>query len=381
MRRFFALLAAVALVSWGAAPGCGGDATLPAVEDAGPPPDPQSWAVTAAGPYLCGHRQVEMTYPPLGGLPKRTIPVHYWYPASKESDDHPVYAAIFTDKTAWEDAPVAPSPYPRGFPVLVHGHGWRGFAGNSARLMCHFASHGWLAVAPEHVGNLLGDTPDKLPLAVYLHRPLDIRAALDFTAAMPSTEPLAGKADLGHVAMSGHSFGSYDAWVAGGATLKSELVRAKCTSGDITHCTEEQIAVFDTDLSDRRAKIVMHLAGVSSDFMDEGSHGATRVPVLMMSGSLDDVGAEPAFAKSTKLDLTWVVVDGGCHQLFGLGNMVVGKPECAVLPDEKGFALVNPWILAYARYHVLADRTPTVRGLVEGTTSLSPLMHFQHKSP
>lgn len=359
---------------------CGSTADA-AAPDAGPAPDPLSWTVTKQGPYACGHREVEMTYQPLGGLPSRTIPLHFWYPASAAEGDHPAYIHIFTDKNAWEDAPLAPSPYPAGYPVLVHGHGYRGFAGNSARLMCHFASHGWLAVAPDHVGNLLGDTPDPMPLSVYVHRPLDIRAALDFTASLPASDPLSGKADLSHVAMSGHSFGSYDAWVAAGATLRSDLVRAKCASGAIKDCTDAQIAVFDSDLSERRAKIAMPLAGASSDFMDADGHESARVPVLMMNGSFDDVGNDDLFAAAKNLDLTWVVVDGGCHQLFGLGNSVRAEPGCASLSDEAGFALVNPWILAYARYHVLSDQTPEVRKLVEGTTSISPLMHVQHKIP
>lgn len=261
-------------------------------------------------------------------------------------------------------------------PVLVHGHGYQGFAGNSASLMCQFATHGWLAVAPEHVGNTLVDTPDKLPLSVYVHRPLDLRAALDF-----ATTTYAGKLDLGYVAMSGHSFGSYDMWVAAGAKLKSELVRARCAAGAITDCTDAQIAVFDGDLSEPRTKIVMPLAGASDDFMDDTGHDSARVPVLMMSGSLNDVGDGPLYTKSKGVDLTWVDVDGGCHRLFGLGNHVLGDSSCAALSDEEGFAIVNPWILAYARYYVFADRSAEVRGIVEDTASISPRVHVQRKQP
>jgi hypothetical protein len=108
-----------------------------------------------------------------------------------------------------------------------------------------------------------------------------------------------------------------------------------------------------------------------------------KAPVLQMSGSLNDVGDGPVFAEVSKIDLTWVDVEGGCHQLFGLGNNTFpdSKVDCSVLPDEEGFSLVNPWVLSYARYRVLADRSDGVKGLVEGTASISPKVHVMHKTP
>ena len=100
-----------------------------------------------------------------------------------------------------------------------------------------------------------------------------------------------------------------------------------------------------------------------------------------MTGSLNDVGADTLFASVKGVDLTWVDVAGGCHQLYGLGNSVLGDPGCAVLPDEEGFSLVNPFILAVARYHVLDERGDEVKSLTEGTRSLSPKMTFQHEGP
>ena len=347
----------------------------------GPPVDPLSWSVTKPGPYACGHRTLETTYAQPGGLPARTVPVHVWYPSNVAKGDHPIYRNVFPDDHAWEDVPLAPSPWPSGLPVLVHSHGYKGFAGNSARLMCYFASHGWLAVAPEHVGNTLGDTPDTLPLGVYFQRPLDVRAALDLVAAPTKGDALEGRVDLGHVAMSGHSFGTYTAWAVAGATFDAGVIETKCKNGMVAACTDAQRAVFATDLSDRRARVVVPLAGGTDDFFGAAGYDAARVPVLLMSGSLNPVGADTLFAAVTGVDLTWVDVKGGCHQLFGLGNSALGDPGCQVLPDEAGFALVNPWVLAYARYHVLADRGAEVSGLVEGSVKFSPLVQAEHKAP
>jgi dienelactone hydrolase len=349
--------------------------------DGGAAVDPLSWTVAKPGPYACGHRTLETTYAQPGGLPARTIPIHVWYPSNVAKGDHPIYRNVFVDDHAWEDAPLAPSPWPGGMPVLVHSHGYKGFAGNSARLMCHLASHGWLAVAPEHVGNTIGDTPDTLPIAVYFQRPLDVRAALDFVAEPPAGDALVGRADLTHVAMSGHSFGTYTAWAVAGAAYDAASIKAQCDSGGVASCTDAQRAVFTTDLSEKRASVVIPMAGGTDDFFAADGYDAARVPVLLMSGTLNPVGDDALFASTKGVDLTWVDVTGGCHQLFGLGNGVLGDPGCAVLPDEEGFALVNPWVLAYVRYHVLADRGAEVSGIVEGSVKYSPLVQVEHKAP
>jgi predicted dienelactone hydrolase len=345
------------------------------------PVDPLTYSVLETGPFTCGHRVLEATYTLPAGKGDRTVPVHVWYPSTVAEGDHPKYRNLFEDTHAWDDVPLADSPWKEGFPVIVHSHGYKGFAGNSARLMCHFASHGWVAVAPEHVGNTIGDTPDPLPLAVYYERPLDVRAALDLAASPPAGDPLTGKLDMAHVGMTGHSFGTYTAWAVAGATFAAAAIQAKCDAGDVAPCSPEEVAVFSGDLSEKRAKMVCPLAGGTNDFFGVGGYDAAKVPVLLMSGSLNDVGDGPLFDAVAGVDLTWVDVDGGCHQLFGLGNSYLGDASCQALPDEEGFAIVNPWPVAFARYHVLGDRTDEVKGIVEGTKAVSAKAHFKHKGP
>jgi predicted dienelactone hydrolase len=358
---------------------CQNGETRPPGDDAGAPVDPLSWSVKEPGPFACGHRTMEVTYPQPAGLGDRTIPVHVWYPSEVAEGEHPKYQAIFVDEVAWEDVPPAPPAWKTGMPVLVHSHGHKGFAGNSARMMCHFASHGWLAVAPEHVGNTLGDTPDVRPLALYFRRPLDVRAALDLVAAPPSGDPLDGKVDMARVAMSGHSFGTYTAWVVAGAAFDPAGIQAQCDAGEVADCTAPQLDVFTTDLSEPRAKVVLPMAGGASAFFGETGYDSAKVPVLLMTGSLDDVGAGALFASVSGVDLTWVDVEGGCHQLFGLGNVQLGAAECQGLPDEEGFSIVNPWALAYARHHVLGDEGAEATGILDGTTSLSPRVSIEKK--
>ncbi len=345
------------------------------------PVEPLAYTVTEPGPFNCGHRVLETSYVPPGGLPARSIAVEIWYPSTVAEGEHPAYLHLFQDPLAWDDVVPATPAYPGGMPVLVHSHGHKGFPGNSARLMCHAASHGWLAVAPEHVGDTLGDAPDPLPLSSYIQRPLDVRAALDLLGALPASDPLATKADLSRVALSGHSFGTYSGWAVGGAAFDPAAVNAACIGKVVPGCSDAQIAALATDLSDPRPKALVLMAGAPRAFFKEGGYDAVTHPVLMMSGSLNPVGNDTIYKAVTKLDITWTEIDGGCHQLFGLGNTMLGGPECAVLSDEDGFAIVNPWVLAYLRYHTLDDRSAEVKGIVEGTTKLSPLVHVMHMTP
>jgi hypothetical protein len=229
------------------------------------------------------------------------------------------------------------------------------------------------------VGDTLPDAKDPVPLAVYLERPLDVRAALDLVRDLPPADPLAGRADLDHVAMTAHSFGTYSGWAVGGATADPAKVRAECASGAVGSCTEELIASMGSVFSDPRVRSLTLMAGAPRPFFATGGYDAVRVPVLMMSGSLNTVSNDKIYDAVTRLDIGWAVIDGGCHQLFGLGNSVLGDSGCAVLPDDEGFAIVNPYALAFARYQALADRTAEVRSIVEAPASFSSRITYVHK--
>ena len=342
---------------------------------------PTAWPVAAAGPYVCGFRIVQLTYTLPGTLGERTLPLHIWYPATAAEGDHPAYLGAYVDSHAYTDAPLAAPAYAGGYPLLVHSHGYQGFSGNSATYMCHLATHGWVALAPEHVGNTLVDTPPKLPLVASLQRPLDVRATLDWAAKAPATDPLAGHLDLGHVGMSGHSFGTYTVWATAGAPFDLKKIEARCLAGSWPDCTPELIAAFGGPLADPRPLTFIALAGDGGDLFVAGGRNTVKKPVLQMNGTLDDSGQTALYADVTGVDLTWVDVTGGCHQLYGLGNNIKGDPACKQLADEDGFAIVKPWFLAWLRYHVLGDRGAEVTGIVTGSVSVSPLMKFAHKTP
>jgi predicted dienelactone hydrolase len=340
-----------------------------------PPIDPLSLAVDRPGPFAVGYRELTTTYLPPGGLPARTIPVDFWYPTEQASGDNPRYGDFIDDPNTFIDAPPAEPAFAGGFPLLVHSHGDAAFPGSNANVVRYLVSHGWVVIEPAHVGNTLADTTKPHPLELFIERPLDVRAALDLAAALPPSEPLAGKLDLGHAAMSGHSFGTYTAWAVSGTGFDSTAIRSACQRGGIVGCSEPLIAAFADGFADRRLRAIIPMAGGRSDYFGSHPYDPLAIPLLLMEGSLNKNGGDSLLAAISGVDFSLVTVDGGCHELFNLGNGAVGNfgndsggaTSCSALPDATGFAIVNTWLLAYLRYHVIGDRSTEVRGIIDGS--------------
>lgn len=338
-----------------------------------PPPDLLSYEVQETGPYAAGYLTLSTRYvDPLGS--ERELDVAVWYPAQAEEGTSPVYSKLFADKDVFEGAPLALPARSAGYPVLVHSHGYRGYPGNSADLMRHFASHGWVVVAPAHRNNTLLDSVDPLPLEHFFHRPLDMRQALDAAAEEPF---FSAGLDLQSVMVSGHSFGTYTTWALAGASYDVERMTKECQAmGKLAEqsCSEASLAVFEAGLSDTRVRAALPMAGGwRSAFFGEQGHASVKVPVLFMTGTADSVDGQALFdAVSSDLNFRWLSIEGGCHQLFGYG-------DCPEIGNEEGFALVNAYALALGRRYVLNDDQARVVELLDGEKKLSPKAVMQKK--
>jgi predicted dienelactone hydrolase len=378
-RPLVTLVSAAMLV---ASIGCSSSSSEPAAQtDAGdvdaevkkipmPTGDPMSWAVDDVGPFHVGHRALETSYTPPGQTAVRTIPVEIWYPTLDDDGDHAKYLMLFGDDDVYENASVAPPIDPKGYPVHLYSHGSSGFPGTSSDMAHWFASHGWVYVAPSHVGNTLGSPEGKdRPIALYYERATDLTAALDLMEKSPPPE-FAGKLRTSRVLLSGHSFGGYTSWIAGGAKYDSAAIKTMCDTGAFTvPCKPEELAVFDTDLSDKRIVAVIPMAGSDFDWIKD--YDTPNKPYLVMSGS-EDVSPQPAWDASKSLDFTWLEFTGGCHQLFALGG-------CAKFPEKQGWKLTNTWALAFGRRYVLGDSSDRTTKIFTHAESLSDLVVYKHK--
>ena len=337
--------------------------------DAGPPAAP----VTMMGRFAVGLRIVSVDYlsPATGEM--RTIPVNIWYPTTDASGPQGVYAGVYGDDQVFMDATPAPSVHADGYPVHVHSHGDQGFGGTSAFLMRYFASHGWIAVAPDHVNNTLFDNVDPRPVAHYVHRPLDITHSLN---AVATPEAFPSPVVTARVLMSGHSYGCYTTWGIMGATYDQARIDARCAAdGDEMPCPGAVREAFRQPLADPRVVAAIPMAGgYRKSWFGEAGYQTVRGPILFMSGSADDVGQADQWEALTGIDYTWIDLEGACHQSFALSI-------CETLAPSEGEALVNAYALAFGRHHILADMEPQVLGLLDGTVTLSEVVSLQRRAP
>jgi predicted dienelactone hydrolase len=156
-----------------------------------------------------------------------------WYPAAASAADQPTetfdIASLLSPELQGqipaEKRPVYEIPAHPGaeaasdgpFPVVVFSHGYGGFPEQSADLVTHLASWGFVVVAPDHVERSLSGLLGVAARGVAAQEdPAVLSQALD--AAVADAErvgsPLEGLLDLDHVAVAGHSAGAGAAYRA-----------------------------------------------------------------------------------------------------------------------------------------------------------------------
>jgi predicted dienelactone hydrolase len=323
----------------------------------------RDWDPAAPGAFHVGYRAIPITYD-APTLPGRTTTIHVWYPTLVPDGEHPRYLRVFDDDVSVLDAPLAPSAYEDGhYPVHLYSHGDRGFGATSAFLMRRFASHGWVAIAPDHTGNTLDNNIEPRQINLYFLRGTDLTAALDAMGALPASDPLSGLLNLDRVIASGHSFGSHSMWAIAGATFDVDGFGPACTTDGT--CTTAELDVFRAGVGDPRVVGAIPMAGsINRTYFGATGHTSVTIPFLSISGGADPVGADTQFASTPEVAMTWVEVADACHQFFALG--------CDGDAPFDEDLIVGGFALAFARAQVLADASTTVSAILDGSRVLSP---------
>ena len=104
-----------------------------------------------------------------------------------------------------------------------------------------------------------------------------------------------------------------------------------------------------------------------------GDLDTAEIPIMLMSATGDPVGADTLYAEVKNLDLTWIEITGGCHQLFALGG-------CPDVESPVGYGIVDTYALAFGRHLVLGDDSAATLAILDGTTNVSDLVTFQRKN-
>lgn len=319
------------------------------------------WDLLQPGPNTVGYRTWDTTYVvPTSGA-ERTTTVHAWYPSTATEGDPVAYLGIFTDEGTWEDVPAADPADPAGYPVLVHSHGHQAFGGSSAMIKRYLASHGWVSISPDHVGDMLSDSSTSETVLHYIERPLDITAALDSLAGLPEDDPLS-RADTSRVVLSGHSRGVYTVWAVAGATYDVDRVALERPDA-----TEAELDAFAAGFDDPRVVAAIPMAGTyRAQWFGDAGFLAVDLPVLALGGDADNHAGQVAqWDELSPLPMTWVELAGGCHETFGLG-------ACDTLDVPRSDGVIGAYGLALGRLAVLDDASADTLGVLSGAVPVDP---------
>lgn len=177
-----------------------------------------AWAVGAKTVTVEGLR-TEVWYPvekaAVEGMPPARYDIRLALPPAEA-------AKIPDDDNPWQtcdcvrDAPLDATRGP--YPVIVFVHGTAAFRHQSLAIVTHWASHGFVVIAADHPGLMLGDVLGMACGAPAVPQALSANIDAELSAlASPSGELafLAGHVDTSRVAITGHSAGGSAAAEAG----------------------------------------------------------------------------------------------------------------------------------------------------------------------
>ncbi len=239
---------------------------------------------TVRGPHPVGVRTLTVTDPL---RPDRPLVTEVWYPAAAGSTGPGVsYGFTLEDLTALaggglgslgallsfgggdnlftivetdaiRDAAMAAPDGNRG--VILFSHGFRGIRYQSTFLTDYLASHGYVVVGVDHVGNTLFDGASSADQSV-AERIDDVAALTDWleTEVNNTDSFLHGGYDPDRIAWTGHSFGASTAIMAGAMDNRPMLIMPLAPAFD-----DRMVGVWNQEPYDLRASMV--IIGGSAD--------------------------------------------------------------------------------------------------------------------
>ena len=203
-----------------------------------------------------------------------------WLPSSNADGDQEEYDDLLTGLARTEG--TADCSQVR--PVVVFSHGNGGIRWQSLFLTERLAAHGYVVVAPDHVGNTLFDLDDIPRAEVAATRPGDVSAAFDFAV---EAVPDCVSAEEGY-AVIGHSFGGWTALAVSGAQVDTDYLAVQCAEDWAWLCgLEEHLEGPVADLSDDRVWAALPITPVGAFTFGPGL-ASQHTPILVFGGELDD---------------------------------------------------------------------------------------------
>ena len=214
-------------------------------------------------------------------------------------------------------------------PLLVFSHGFTSDRFHFQYLAEHLASHGYIVIAPEHIGSnsqfkeafLRGElSVDVSPIEFY-SRPLDITHLLN---EIENHGEFSGLINWQQVGILGHSFGGNTTLIISGAPINQKRISQVCQQNRPTlnmsmllQCRASSLPPGEYNLRDPRIKAGVAVNPVTSSVLGPESIGKIAIPTMMLGGSEDVVApfieeqVHPFLWLKTQHKYLGVMVGGG----------------------------------------------------------------------
>jgi predicted dienelactone hydrolase len=360
-------------------------------------------AYAAQGSHAVGYRVFSTT-----GAQGQPLTVRAWYPAVGATAETATITYTAPNKFGEQITPGEeitsvgraladgrPDTTGGPYPLVVFSHGFALSPIVYGTLVEHYASQGYVVLAPEHNesfdGSLTGFWKE------LIDRPVDISRTIDHAEQLSrSGEPLAGMIDLDDVAVVGHSYGGYTALAAAGAQFDFAAYKDRCAA----LAADDPLNFFCAPLSnesdmamragldevpsglwpsfgDPRITAAISLAGDAYLF-DQRGLAELEVPVMAMGGTIDEGtpytwGAKLTYDHAGSTNKTLVSFPGAGHFLFldpcenlpWVENSVYRDAICSdAVWDTRPLDIVMHYTTAFLRDTLDAD--PKARGVLAG---------------
>ena len=303
---------------------------------------------TAKGPDLVVSRAVSILS--TDGL---TLPTQIWYPSQNPSAELHRYGDL-KEGTASNGGLVDCSVER---PVLVFSHGNTGMGYQSYFLAEFLASHGYLVIAPDHVGNTIFDNDESRKPELILRRPQDISDAYDWLTEQSEFSGCINPDD--GFAVAGHSFGGYTVHAITGGYLDTTLSLEHCAEYGGWLCEHvETIAETEGDgVYDQKDERVWGAVSMTPAALETliGGIESITVPTLVLGGEYDtstpvDPLVNAIFDRIGTEDKNYGIVKKTGHYTFSNAcDFITTYPDCGegYIPTDEAHALINQLTLAY----------------------------------
>jgi predicted dienelactone hydrolase len=360
-------------------------------------------AYAAQGSHAVGYRVFSTT-----GAQGQPLAVRAWYPAVGATAETATITYTAPNKFGEQITPGEeitsvgraladgrPDTTGGPYPLVVFSHGFALSPIDYGTLVEHYASQGYVVLAPEHNesfdGSLTGFWEE------LIDRPVDISRTIDHAEQLSrSGEPLAGMIDLDDVAVVGHSYGGYTALAAAGAQFDFAAYKDRCAAlaaddprnffcaplpneSDMAMRAglDEVPSGLWPSFGDPRITAAISLAGDAYLF-DQRGLAELEVPVMAMGGTIDEGtpytwGAKLTYDHAGSTNKTLVSFPGAGHFLFldpcenlpWVENSVYRDAICSdAVWDTRPLDIVMHYTTAFLRDTLDAD--PKARGVLAG---------------